>query len=134
VIIDASALVALLDISDHGHQACCAAMAERTAPMPITMPVLTEAMFLVSRGLGRLGPARVWAMVESGVIEPAYLDDALLDRCRVLMLKYRSIPMSLADASIVALAEALDDDEVFTLDSDFEVYRMHGRRRMRVVP
>jgi len=46
---------------------------------------------------------------------------------RKLLQKYRSVPMSLADACIVLMAEINDRHAVLTLDSDFFVYRKHGR-------
>ncbi len=47
------------------------------------------------------------------------------------MRAYRDLPMSLADASLVAMVEAGAGDRVFTLDEHFRVYRHSGRR---VVP
>ena len=47
------------------------------------------------------------------------------------MAKYHDIPMSLADACLVRMAELLPDPVVLTTDSDFAVYRRFGRR---VVP
>ncbi|MBI4582267.1 MAG: hypothetical protein HY718_21415, partial [Planctomycetes bacterium] len=59
-------------------------------------------------------------------------DDA--PRMRELMRKYRDLPMDLADASLVALAEALNRRQVFTLDGDFQVYRFRDREAFRLVP
>ena len=50
------------------------------------------------------------------------------------MMKYADVPMDFADATLVALAEERDDTRILTLDSDFHVYRLHGRRRFSVVP
>ncbi len=47
---------------------------------------------------------------------------------RSLMRRYRNRPMSLADACLVHLSEIHADGEVFTLDSDFRIYRRHGNR------
>ena len=47
---------------------------------------------------------------------------------RALMHRYRNRPMSLADASLVRLAELHTDGEIFTLDSDFRIYRRHGNK------
>lgn len=55
-------------------------------------------------------------------------------RAAVLMERYASLPMDYADATLVALAERLGTDRVFTLDRrDFEIYRV-GRKRFRIVP
>jgi len=50
---------------------------------------------------------------------------------RALMHRYRNRPMSLADACLVRLSEMHATGEVFTLDSDFRIYRRHGNK---VVP
>lgn len=47
------------------------------------------------------------------------------------MEKYRNLPMSLADASLVAMVERGIGDRIFTLDKHFRIYRHSGRR---VVP
>ena len=50
------------------------------------------------------------------------------------MEKYADRPMDFADATLVVLAEDLDTDLVFTVDNDFNVYRIRGRKRFRVAP
>jgi predicted nucleic acid-binding protein len=42
--------------------------------------------------------------------------------------------MDLADASLVAVAESLGLHRIFTLDSDFRVYRINGSIAFEVVP
>jgi predicted nucleic acid-binding protein len=44
------------------------------------------------------------------------------------MRKYRDVPMSLADACLVRMSEVYSNGTVFTLDSDFRVYRRNGRQ------
>lgn len=50
------------------------------------------------------------------------------------MEKYADRPMDYADATLVALAEDLDTDHVFTPDRDFSIYRLHGSHPFRVSP
>lgn len=50
------------------------------------------------------------------------------------MAKYRDIPMSLADASLVALGDSLGVRRIFTLDSDFRIYRTSSNEAFEVVP
>ena len=44
------------------------------------------------------------------------------------MRKYADVPMSLADACLVRMAELNAHSSVLTLDRDFRVYRKHGRQ------
>ncbi len=53
---------------------------------------------------------------------------------RTLMEQYRDTPMDLADASLVATAEALNLTRIFTIDSDFYIYRLFGRDAFEGVP
>ncbi|MGE0825627.1 MAG: hypothetical protein AB7G75_02810 [Candidatus Binatia bacterium] len=50
------------------------------------------------------------------------------------MEQYRDTPMDFADASLVAAAETLHLTQIFTLDSDFYVYRINGTPPFEVVP
>ena len=50
------------------------------------------------------------------------------------MEKYQDIPMDLADASLVAAAESHNLRRIFTLDSDFYVYRLHDKDAFEVFP
>jgi predicted nucleic acid-binding protein len=57
----------------------------------------------------------------------------MLVRAHELMEKYSDRPMDFADASVVALAEALNVKRVWTLDSDFDVYRFRGREPFELI-
>lgn len=50
-----------------------------------------------------------------------------------LMRTYRNVPMSLADACLVRMAELHPDCPVFTLDKDFLLYRRNGRERIETI-
>jgi hypothetical protein len=52
---------------------------------------------------------------------------------RGLLARYRDVPMSLADATLVRLAELHDDPRVFTLDADFRIYRRHRNQSIPVL-
>jgi predicted nucleic acid-binding protein len=45
-----------------------------------------------------------------------------------LLKKYRNVPMSLADACLVDLADQMNTGQILTLDRDFEIYRWRSRR------
>jgi predicted nucleic acid-binding protein len=134
ILVDAGPLVALIDRGEPDHERCIEALSRLTAPMVTTWPALTEAMYLLGGAGGWKAQEALWKLLERGDLQLVSLDDALLNRTRALMGKYRDTPMDLADASLVAVAEALDVARVFTLDRDFQVYRWKGRRKFEVVP
>jgi predicted nucleic acid-binding protein len=51
-----------------------------------------------------------------------------------LMERYRDRPMDLADASIVAAAETLNDPRILTQDADFYIYRFQDKGSFDVLP
>lgn len=94
-------------------------------------PVLTEAAFLLRRD-GQDADLLL-ALLERGVIQVALQIQEQLADLRALMGRYRNRPMSLADACLVRLSELHSDSEVFTLDSDFRIYRRHGNKVIPVL-
>lgn len=93
-------------------------------PLQTVEPVLTEASFLLRRNPGAQDD--LVRMVADGVLRIPFRLEAEAEALRLLRAKYRDLPMSLADACLVRLAEMLDQHRVFTLDSDFTIYRKHG--------
>ncbi len=102
--------------------------------MLTTCPVLTEAMYLLGDAGGWPAQRALWAMLERGALQLAELQASETARARALMEKYRDAPMDIADATLVAIAENRSLKRVFTLDSDFGVYRYRGREAFDLVP
>ncbi len=133
ILVDAGPLVALIEPDEPDHERCRKALASLTPPLLTTWPALTEAMYLLGQS-GWTPQEGLWRLVLRGDLALHELDEAQLARSRDLMEKYRDLPMDLADATLVAAAEARDLDQIFTLDRDFATYRLHGRRRFTIVP
>ncbi len=98
-----------------------------------TEAVLTETTHLLG-GLSRGRRTCIdFFLAGSAILVPATLPS--LRRARELIDQYASLPMDYADATLVALAEDIGSDLIFTTDRrDFGIYRMGGRRRFRIVP
>ncbi len=105
-------------------------------PLVTTIPVLTEAFHM-------LGPASVGSdglrdFIDRGGLSAWFLDRAALIRAFELMEQYADHPMDLADASLVAAAEAIGTRRVFTIDrKDFATYRVrrgHRHQAVQIVP
>jgi uncharacterized protein len=127
-------LVALVDAGERDHAKCRRALKHLVAPMVTTWPVLTEAMYLLGDAGGWPAQRALWGMIEREALVLAELQAADIARARALMEKYRDSPMDIADATLVAVAEARGLKRVFTLDSDFGVYRLRGREAFELIP
>lgn len=138
MLVDAGPLTALLDRSDAQHELCTRAAASIDAELITTWPVFTEAMHVLIARLGkrRFGVARdsLWNLVESGRLLLVDLTESETHRAAALMRKYSDLPMDLADATLVAIAETRSIQTIFSLDSDFRVYRLLGRKSFRIIP
>lgn len=133
-LTDAGPLVALIDADEPDHEVCRLVLAGLRLPLLTTWLAFTEAMYLLSRAGGARGQGALWKLVLSERMEIADLSRPALDRSARLMAKYADLPMDLADATLVALAEERGDRRVFTLASDFRIYRLHGRHRFEIIP
>ena len=133
VLVDAGPLVALIDKADSSHEACVAALRALRDPLVTVWPAFTEAMYLL--GQSWQGQKALWSRLETEALAMAPLDDSDAPRMRELMEKYRDLPMDLADAALVRVAERESLTEIFTLDRrHFSVYRSGRRRRFSIVP
>jgi predicted nucleic acid-binding protein len=131
VLLDTGVIVALLDRSERYHQACRDAVKEVQGPLVTCESVITEACYLL-RGLAGAADA-VLANVEQNVFQiPLRLGESC-PGVRALMRKYARVPMDLADACLVRLAEETGSGRVLTLDGDFSVYRWRKNRPFEVL-
>lgn len=133
ILVDAGPIVATLVARDQHHRACTAALKELREPLGTVWPVLAEAAHLL-----RAWPEaqqNVLRGIDQGTYQLLALGADDVPRIRELMWKYRDRPMDLADAALVRLAERERITTVFTVDrADFEVYRLPGRRRFKIIP
>jgi len=133
VLVDANPLIALLDQADPDHQSCVDVLKTIRSPMLTVWPAFTEAMYLL-RGSWR-GQKALWSRLETEALTLVPLDETDAPRMRELMEKYRDLPMDLADAALVRVAEREALTEIFTLDrKHFSIYRPGRRRRFTIMP
>jgi predicted nucleic acid-binding protein len=91
-------------------------------------------MYLLGRDVGWLGQKALWSYVEENILSLYKLEAKELKRMSLLMEKYQDLPMDLADASLVAAAESLNQRLIFTLDRDFFIYRFKDQLTFQVIP
>jgi predicted nucleic acid-binding protein len=91
--------------------------------------VLTEVTHLLCARVGVTQSVAFIDGIARGACEiPAPPVDALL-RAHALMSRYRDLPMDLADASLVILAEDMSEGRILSTDQrDFEGYRWKNTR------
>jgi predicted nucleic acid-binding protein len=126
VLLDTGVIVALLDRSEWHHAACVETVSALAAPLVTCEAVIAEACYLLREM--RAAPDAVLENVERGIFQVPFRLDAAVRAVRALQKRYADVPMDLADACLVHLADELGTGRVLTLDRDFEVYRWRRRR------
>lgn len=129
VIIDTGPIVALLNRRDSRHAWVRDVLDAIEPPVFTCEAVVSEACFLLGRFAG--GPAAVLELLAKDVLIIDFQMRSEIDALQVLMRKFASVPMSLADACLVRMAELHVESTIITLDADFRVYR---RNRRHVIP
>lgn len=134
MLTDTGPLVALLDADDSHHAFCVAAAQRLPAEVLLTTwPCFTEAMYLLGEVGGHRYQAALWDLRATRRLRLHEFVPAEADRMAALMDKYKDTPMDLADASLVAVAESLSLRQIFTVDSDFYVYRLADGSAFEIV-
>ncbi len=131
-LTDASALVALLDPDELHHARCVETVKSFHGLLLTTWPAFTEAMYLLGRNKGWPAQSGLWRLVQEGVLVVA--QQPASKRLANLMAQYRDLPMALADASLMDLAEERGASLIFSLDNDFRLYRTAKGGVLQVVP
>ena len=124
IIADTGVWLALANRRDRFHLSAKQALEELQEPLITTWPVMTETCHLLLSRLGPTSQERFIASFRGGAFNVFALEDPHVSRIAALVEKYRDLPMDLADASLVILAESLGDGRILSTDRrDFNAYR-----------
>jgi len=133
LLLDTGPIVALLNRRDADHESCAAFLESFRGRMWTTEPVLTEAVYLLSRVRG--GPEACLEFFVRGGASLVPQSPESLIRAKDLMSRYREVPMDFADASLVALADETRIRAIFSLDRrGFSVFRLRGGKGFEIFP
>lgn len=131
VILDTGPLVAYLDSDEHHHEWTTQQFDRLDGRIITCEAVVSEAWFLLRRLPRHLAQLR--AMLADGIFDLSFHLEDEAAKVSSLMDRYTSVPMSLADACLVRLSEIHPKLPLLTLDSDFKIYRRHGRQMIPVI-
>ena len=129
IIVDTGFLYALVDARDVWHERALAQAGTAVQGWVTTWPVLTEATHLMTRRLGASFAAALMDDAADGGFQVWAPPPEQVARIPALMRRYANLPMDLADASLVLLAEHLGHGRILSTDQrDFRSYRFKNRQ------
>ena len=121
VIVDTGVLVALIDRRDNYHSWVTEQLTTIVPPLLTCEAVISETWFLLQRVNN--GRETLLQLLNNGQVQIRFNLDEELINVVTLLNRYKSVPPSVADAELIRMAELFPYSLVFTLDSDFQIYR-----------
>lgn len=131
VIIDTGALVAFINKKEQKHLWLIEQWKKIIPPFFTCEAVITETCFLLQDVYE--GEEAILTLIERQVIQLPFQIGREYFNIRLLMKRYKNIPMSLADACLVRMSELIKDSCILTLDSDFLIYRRHKNELIELI-
>jgi uncharacterized protein len=129
VIVDTGVLVALANANDANHKRAKAVLRDLRDRLITTWPVIVETSHILLTHVGVTAQIRALETYLAGAIALFQLEPPHFPRMFRLMESYAGLPMDLADASLVVLAEHLNDGRILSTDRrDFKTYRWKNRK------
>jgi predicted nucleic acid-binding protein len=131
IIADMGVIAALLNPKDQWREWTVNQWRQLPAPFLTCEAVITEACFLLHHT--KDGEQDVLSLIDAGILQIDFSLSAEVLAVKRLIKKYKDVPMSLADACLVRMSEMIDNSVVFTLDSDFHIYRKNSKQKIDLI-
>lgn len=131
ILIDSGPLIALFDASDKYHQEAVNFIKSNSYPLVTTLASVTETLHLLD--FNRNAQIGFIEWIHKGAVEIQNIENSDFGRLKELTDKYRDLPMDFADSCLVYLAEKLNLNTIATIDRDFTIYRIKGRRKFKII-
>ena len=135
VICDTGAVYALYDADDNYHAAAKEVVETEPGPMFLPLVLLAEIDYLLTTRLGTDAALEFLESIEAGAFTLVVPSTEDFGRCRELINQYRGLSLGLADATVVATAERLKIQRVFTVDErHFRAVQPRGLGHFVILP
>jgi len=120
-IIDSGPIIALFDKSDNYHHQVLEFLKNFKGKLITSWAVITEVSHMLDFNLKVQIDFLKW--IEVGGIEIYNISQDEIANIRIMMEKYLDVPMDLADATLMYIANKEHIKNIVSIDSDFDIYR-----------
>ncbi|ABZ95290.1 PIN domain protein [Leptospira biflexa serovar Patoc strain 'Patoc 1 (Ames)'] len=120
-LIDSGPIIALFNEKDKFHKSILKYLKSFKGELISSWPVVTEVIYLLSFSVEAQSDFLEW--IERGGIQIFNLSIEDLKYIKSRMKKYSDLPMDLADASLMCIAEKFEYENIISIDSDFSIYK-----------
>lgn len=120
-LIDSGPLIALFDKSDSYHFKVLEFLKNFQGEFVTSWSVITEVSHMLDFNLNVQIDFLKWC--ELGGVKIHEISQEELANIRLMMQKYSDLPMDLADATLMYIANKENIKNIVSIDSDFDIYR-----------
>ncbi|GHV75309.1 pilus biogenesis protein [Spirochaetia bacterium] len=131
ILIDAGPLIALFDRDDNYHERMKDFLRGTNYRFVSTLAVLTEVCYMLDFSIKAQMDFFEWVNRRGLILHDISQGDLL--RVSALINQYHDLPMDFADATLVLAAEKRGIMSIVSIDSDFDIYRLPGKRMIKNV-
>ena len=131
VLIDSGPLIALFDSSDKYHKVSINFIKSNKYPLITTLASITETLHLLD--FNRNAQIDFLEWISRGAVEIYNIQNNDFKRLKDLTEKYSDLPMDFADSCLVYLAEKFSIYTIATIDRDFTIYRIKGKKKFKTI-
>lgn len=130
LLIDSGFLIALLNRNDQFHkQATRLIKTLSDRKWVSTWAIMTEVSHMLAREKAFEAIIKMLSLIENGGLTLFHINEHHISRLKQLMEKYQDLPIDLADASLIILAEEIGHGEIVSTDRrDFGTYRWKNHK------
>lgn len=127
LLVDTNIWLAAGDSRSGDHQATTALLAEHQDQLAAPVPVIAETAWLILDRAGPAAQAGFLRLIPTGRLEPVDLEAGDWQRVLELIETYSDLALDIVDASLIAVAERVDQRRIATLD----LHRSEGQHLLR---
>lgn len=127
-LIDSGPLIALFDRGDAYHESVLAFLKSYQGEFITTWAVITEVSHMLDFNVKVQIDFLKW--IERGGLTLYELTRNDIAQMRSMMEKYSDIPMDLADATLMYIANKEQIKTIVSIDSDFDIYRTFKKQNL----
>lgn len=130
-IIDTGPMVALFDSSDQYHEKAVSFIKGYSGSLLTTHACVTEVIYLLD--FSKQAQLDFLSWVGKSAVELVHIENSDVLKMIQIFSKYADLPMDYADGTLILTAEKMNIKQIATIDSDFEIYRMHRNKKFEIL-
>ena len=130
-LVDASFFVALFNKREAAHRRCIEKYESLDSRLVTCEACIAEALHILGHASAAVNA--MFTSIELGSLEVPFHIGSEVKEVAQIMRKYTDTPCDFADACLIHLADQLDTGNIFTLDSDFKLYRWRRTRKFNML-